>query len=147
MTAGQVSHDFGTAPREALYWPHGRGLPLPPLSFLFSFMRKIESEMIAAVKGDINWSKDNTSVIIEDGVSKVYLHGNLIAEIDDVSLKLYDGGWQTTTTKTRLNALLSEFGYATERVFQKNYEWFINIFDLSEKTMRVVPFTSGMRLA
>ena len=53
-------------------------------------MRKIESEMIAAVKGDINWKKDNTSVVIEDGISKVYLHGNLIAEIDDVSLKLYD---------------------------------------------------------
>ena len=110
-------------------------------------MRKIETQMIAAVKGDKNWTKDNTSVIIEDGVSKVYLHGNLIAEVDDESIKLYDGGWQSNTTKSRLNALLSEFGYATERVFQKNYEWFINIFDLSEKTMRVIPFTSGMRLA
>ena len=114
-------------------------------------MRKIESEMIAAVKGDINWSKDNTSVIIEDGVSKVYLHGNLIAEIDDVSLKLYDGGWQTTTTKSRLNALLSEFGYTCgtkrEYVFQKEFEWFIQMFDLGEKAMRTIPFTSGMRLA
>ena len=126
-------------------------MPLPPLSFFFSFMRKIESEMIAAVKGDINWKKDNTSVIIEDGVSKVYLHGNLIAEIDDVSLKLYDGGWQSNTTKSRLNALLSEFGYTCgtqrEYVFQKQFEWFISMFDLTEKAMRTVPFTSGMRLA
>ena len=114
-------------------------------------MRKIESEMIAAVKGDINWSKDNTSVIIEDGISKVYLHGNLIAEIDDVSLKLYDGGYQSTTTKSRLNALLSEFGYTCgtqrEYVFQKQFEWFIQMFDLGEKAMRTIPFTSGMRLA
>ena len=114
-------------------------------------MRKIESEMIAAVKGDINWKKDNTSVIIEDGISKVYLHGNLIAEIDDVSLKLYDGGWQSNTTKSRLNALLSEFGYTCgtqrEYVFQKQFEWFISMFDLTEKAMRTVPFTSGMRLA
>ena len=114
-------------------------------------MRKIESEMIAAVKGDINWSKDNTSVIIEDNVSKVYLHGNLIAEIDDVSLKLYDGGYQSTTTKSRLNALLSEFGYTCgtqrEYVFQKQFEWFIQMFDLGEKAMRTIPFTSGMRLA
>ena len=73
-------------------------------------MRKIESQMIAAVKGNINWSKDNTSVIFEDDISKVYLHGNLIAEVDDVSIKLYDGGHQTQTTKSRLNALLSEFG-------------------------------------
>ena len=114
-------------------------------------MRKIESEMIAAVKGDINWSKDNTSVIIEDGVSKVYLHGNLIAEVDDVSLKLYDGGYQSMTTKSRLNALLSEFGYTCgtqrEYVFQKQFEWFIQMFDLTEKAMRTIPFTNGMRLA
>ena len=114
-------------------------------------MRKIESEMIAAVKGDINWKKDNTSVVIEDGISKVYLHGNLIAEIDDVSLKLYDGGWQSNTTKSRLNALLSEFGYTCgtqrEYVFQKQFEWFISMFDLTEKAMRTIPFSNGMRLA
>ena len=107
--------------------------------------------MIAAVKGDKNWSKDNTSVIIEDGVSKVYLHGNLIAEVDDESIKLYDGGWQTTTTKSRLNALLSEFGYTCgtqrEYIFQNQFEWFISMFDLTEKAMRTIPFTSGMRLA
>ena len=118
---------------------------------LFFLMRKIEKEMIAAVKGDINWSKDNTSVIIEDNVSKVYLHGNLIAEIDDVSLKLYDGGYQTKTTKSRLNALLSEFGYTCgtkqEYIFQKQYEWFIQMFDLTEKAMRTIPFSNGMRLA
>ena len=114
-------------------------------------MRKIETQMIAAVKGDKNWTKDNTSVIIEDGVSKVYLHGNLIAEVDDESIKLYDGGWQTTTTKSRLNALLSEFGYTCgtkrEYIFQKQYEWFIQMFDLTEKAMRTIPFSNGMRLA
>ena len=107
--------------------------------------------MIAAVKGNINWSKDNTSVTIEDGISKVYLHGNLIAEIDDVSLKLYDGGYQSTTTKSRLNALLSEFGYTCgtkrEYIFQKQFEWFIQMFDLTEKAMRTIPFSNGMRLA
>ena len=107
--------------------------------------------MIAAVKGNINWSKDNTSVIIDDNVSKVYLHGNLIAEIDDVSLKLYDGGYQSQTTKSRLNALLSEFGYTCgtkrEFIFQKQYEWFIQMFDLTEKAMRTIPFSNGMRLA
>ena len=125
--------------------------PTTTLVLLSSFMRKIESEMIAAVKGNINWSKDNTSVIIDDNVSKVYLHGNLIAEIDDVSLKLYDGGYQSQTTKSRLNALLSEFGYTCgtkrEFIFQKQYEWFIQMFDLTEKAMRTIPFSNGMRLA
>lgn len=114
-------------------------------------MRKIESEMIAAVKGNINWSKGNTSVIIEDGISKVYLHGSKIAEVGDDFLKLYDGGYQTTTTKSRLNALLSEFGYTCgtkrEYVFQKQFEWFIQMFDLTEEAMLTIPFTDGMRLA
>jgi hypothetical protein len=114
-------------------------------------MRKIESQMIAAVKGNINWSKDNTSVIFQDGLSSVYLHGNLIAEIDDCSLKLFDGDRQSTTTKSRLNAILSEFGYTCgtkrEYVFQKQFEWFIQMFDLTEKAMRTIPFTNGMRLA
>ena len=114
-------------------------------------MRNIERQMIAAIKGNINWSKDNTSVIFEDGISKVYLYGNLIAEVDDVSLKLYDGGRQSMTTKSRLNALLSEFGYTCgtkqEVIFQKQYEWFIQMFDLTEKAMRTIPFTNGMRLA
>ena len=107
--------------------------------------------MIAAVKGNINWTKDNTSVIFEDGISSVYLHGNLIAEVDDDSIKLYDGGYQSNTTKSRLNALLSEFGYTCgtkrEYVFQKQFEWFISMFDLNLKAMRTVPFTNGMRLA
>ena len=114
-------------------------------------MRKIEQQMIDAVKGNINWSKDNTSVIFQDGLSSVYLHGNLIAEIDDDSLKLFDGDHQSKTTKSRLNALLSEFGYTCgtkrEYVFQKQYEWFIQMFDLTEKAMRTIPFTNGMRLA
>ena len=114
-------------------------------------MRKIESEMIAAVKGNINWSKDNTSVIIEDGVSKVYLHGNKIAEVGDDFLKLFDGGYQSKTTKSRLNALLSEFGYTCgtkqEYIFQKQFEWFIQMFDLTEEALRTIPFTNGMRLA
>ena len=114
-------------------------------------MRKIETQMIAAVKGKINWREDNTSVIFEDGISKVYLHGSKIAEVGDDFLKLYDGGYQTKTTKSRLNALLSEFGYTCgtkqEYIFQKQYEWFIQMFDLTEKAMRTIPFTDGMRLA
>ena len=115
-------------------------------------MRKIESQMIAAIKADKNWSSGNTEVIADhDGISRVYLHGNKIAEVGDDFLKLFDGGYQSTTTKSRLNALLSEFGYTCgtkrEYVFQKQFEWFIQMFDLTEEAMRTIPFTNGMRLA
>jgi hypothetical protein len=114
-------------------------------------MRKIETQMIAAIKNNIDWKSANTEVINIEGVSFVYLHGNQIATIDDDSLTLFDGGYQSKTTKSRLNALLSEFGYTCgtkqEYVFQKQFEWFIQMFDLTENAMRTIPFTDGMRLA
>ena len=41
----------------------------------------------------------------------VYLHGNHIATYNyaDKELALFDGGWQSNTTKSRLNALCNEF--------------------------------------
>ena len=115
-------------------------------------MRKIEQQMIAAIKGNTDWKSANTEVISQqDGVSYVYLHGNLIAEVGDDFLKLFDGGWQTTTTKSRLNALLSEFGYTCgtkrEYVFQKQFEWFVNFVDTKTEQMIAIPFVDGMCLA
>ena len=119
-------------------------------------MRKIEKQMIAAIKGNTDWKSANTEVIhtcdnVNSPVSHVYLHGNKIAEVGDDFLKLFDGGWQSKTTKSRLNALLSEFGYTCgtkrEYIFQKQFEWFIQMFDLGQEAMRTIPFTSGMRLA
>ena len=91
-------------------------------------MRKIETQMNAAVQANQNWTSGNTSVLTEDGISKVYLHGNHIATIDDDSMTIFDGGFQSNTTKSRLNALCSEFCVAGEGVFQKNYQWFVRKF-------------------
>ena len=120
-------------------------------------MRKIETQMIAAIKNSIDWKSANTEVInfYDDEkqlvVTSVYLHGNLIAEVDDCSLKLFDGGYQSKTTKSRLNALLSEFGYTCgtkrEYVFQKQFEWFVNFVDAKTEQMMTIPFVDGMRLA
>ena len=85
-------------------------------------MRKIESQMIAAVQDNRNWCSGNTSVTIdaETNTSSVYLHGNLIATVTDNDMTIYDGGWQSNTTKSRLNALCSAFAYAGEGVFQQD---------------------------
>ena len=91
-------------------------------------MRKIEAQMCAAVQSNKDWQSANTSVHFdpETGVSVVRLHGNKIAEVDDTSMTIFDGGWQTTTTKSRLNALINRFcNGVTDGVFQKNFEWFI----------------------
>ena len=86
--------------------------------------------MCAAIHNNQNWSNANTSVHFneEENVSVVRLHGNKIAEVSDNDMTIFDGGWQTTTTKSRLNALCDEFCIAGEGVFQKNYKWFVRKF-------------------
>ncbi len=89
-------------------------------------MRKIESLMNAAIKANKNWTNANTSVTTDDGVSTVYLHGNKIAEVGDQFVRIFDGGWQSNTTKSRLNAIINEFCCSfTDGVFQKDFAWYI----------------------
>jgi hypothetical protein len=104
-------------------------------------MRVIEREMNAAITEQREWKKDNTMVTNNNGVSFVFLHGNLIAEVGENFVKLHDGGWQTNTTKSRLNAILRVHGIGSEGVFQKQHVWHFRCADGS-----VIPFFSGMRL-
>ena len=117
----------------------------PSLKYL---MRKIERQMNDAITNGKDFKSGNTQVItlnnMGENVSFVYLHDNLIAIVDDNGIKLYDGDHQTATTKSRLNAILSEHGIAGESVFQKNFEWFIRLYNGTE--FFVTKFTSGMRL-
>ena len=93
-------------------------------------MRKIEEQMCNAVHHNIDWKNSNTSVTYceESGESKVFLHGNHIATVGDEFLQIFDGGWQSNTTKSRLNALCSEFCIAGEGVFQKDFLWYVRKF-------------------
>ena len=101
--------------------------------------RLIERQMNKAISTETDWKKDNTEVVNIGGVSFVYLYSNLIAMVGDTWLELFDGGHQTNTTKSRLNAILSEHGNG-EYVYQKNYEWFVSTIDC------VVPFGNGIKL-
>ncbi len=103
-------------------------------------MRKIETQMNAAVLSSKDWHSANTSVHHNDGVAVVRLHGNKIAEIGEDFITLFDGGWQSTTTKSRLNALMAEFGSPGEGVFQKAYQWFLKANGVT------IPFESGVTL-
>ena len=93
-------------------------------------MRKIERQMCDAVQGNRNWKNANTEVTIDlkTKVSSVYLHGNLIATVSDDDMVIYDNGGQTKTTKSRLNALCDAFCCPGERVFQKDFAWYVKKF-------------------
>ena len=86
--------------------------------------------MIKAIEQCLNWQSGNTAVVFDDPtrVSEVYLHGNKIAEVSDDTMTIFDGGYQSTTTKSRLNALCSEFCVTGEKVFQKNFQWYVRLF-------------------
>jgi len=102
-------------------------------------MRKIEAQMNHAISTETDWQKDNTKVVNIEGVSFVYLYSNLIAMVGHTWLEIFDGGHQTTTTKSRLNAILSEHGTG-ERVYAKNFNWFVST------TNGEVPFNGSIKL-
>jgi hypothetical protein len=89
-------------------------------------MRKIETLMNRAISESRDWGQANTRVEMIDGVSVVFLHGNKIAEVGDNFVRVFDGGWQSNTTKSRLNAIINEFCNAfTDGIFQKDFAWYI----------------------
>ena len=113
-------------------------------------MRKIETRMNQTIRRGGNFSNGNTSVqtvsyLDSQGVynqeSKVFLHGNHIATYFHTTkeLSLFDGGWQSNTTKSRLNALCNEFATGFS-VFQKNWNWFVS--DFQSKVIR--DFSDGI---
>lgn len=107
-------------------------------------MRKIERLMNAAITNGTEFKMANTMVTHKDGVAFVFLHGHNIAQVGDTFIRLFDGGHQTNTTKSRLNAILAEHGEPGDRVFQKKWEWFVQIN--TAQGLTVVPFFSSMRL-
>ena len=92
-------------------------------------MRKLEKQMNFALSNKGNWAGSNTTVTYNESTncSQVLLHGHQIATLDHSTnaLKLSSCGYQTVTTKSRLNAILDEVKYGC-RVFQKNWEWFVS---------------------
>ena len=104
-------------------------------------MRKIEAKMNKAMRHFLPFSSGNTTVVQNRNDMEVFLHGNHIATLCKISmdLRLFDGGWQSVTTKSRLNALLDEFG-GGDRVIQKDFAWyFVSNLDNSRRA-----FFSGM---
>ena len=99
--------------------------------------------MNRAIVNKNSWSNSNTQVNYNSNTdcSAVYLHGYQIATVDHNTnaLKLSSCGWQSVTTKSRLNAILEEVMFGAY-VFQRNFNWFISYND------EVQSFFDGMIL-
>ena len=88
-------------------------------------MRKIEKQMNAAIIGGYNWSKDNTRVHVDKDGTYVYLHNHNIARIaNNGDMQLSSCGWETVTTKSRLNAILDCFVHGVG-IIQRDWQWYV----------------------
>ena len=100
-------------------------------------MRVIEKNMNTAIRNGKDFRSGNTSVTHSINAAGqreaiIKLHGNHIATVMNDTMLLFDGGWQSNTTKSRLNALCDEFATGFS-VFQKNFNWFISDFSGTAK--------------
>jgi len=88
-------------------------------------MRKITQQATEAFLNFKEFKKDNTEVKIEQvedlgPVAHLFLHGNRIAFRHKLGLAISDGGWDTRTTKERLN------GLPGVSIYQKKGQWYLN---------------------
>jgi len=85
-------------------------------------MRKITSEACHALQSGYRYKSGNTEVIAGLENTTMYLHGHAIAKISTISrvLEVQSAGWETATTKERLNGLIGV------HIVQKAGQWYLN---------------------
>ena len=90
-------------------------------------MRTIEEKIIETLNGS-NGVKNlscRDCVEVDGNTKKYYLWDNLIFWNNDDGIYYFSGrGWNSLTTKSRLNALLRNFFNAS--ITQKNWCWFLD---------------------
>jgi hypothetical protein len=96
------------------------------------------AEAVAMVRGKRNSTRrkvgNNTyAEILHDNSVGIMLHSTYVVKIHpDDTYTLQTGGWQTSTTKDRINQ------YSPVRVYQRKYEWYVTI------NGKEYPFMEGM---
>lgn len=99
-------------------------------------MRKVEEQLVAAMRMWEPFSKGNTTLeIVKDSQGNnmyclVKLFGNRIAAWNANTLNITMAGWDTRTTKSRLSALLEEFneplGHTMNIVTRKGQSYLVD---------------------
>lgn len=86
-------------------------------------MRKITQESVDAFMNAREFKKANMEVEVLPNVTILRLHGNAIAyryNDPERTLSITNAGWQSKTTKERLNAI------PDVSIHQKNWVWYLN---------------------
>ena len=98
-------------------------------------MRVIDSKISAMITKGLNKEKFDRKLskrdrVVSDGTGKVsvFLWKTEIAEFDPYvnEIIVKDGGHQTVTTKSRINAMLSEWAQGNPGISQRKWVWYID---------------------
>ena len=90
-------------------------------------MRTIEEKIIATLRSGNGCKKLSCRdfVKVEENKIEYYLWDNLLFWSNSDSIYFFSGrGWNTLTTKNRLNAIL--YNFLRVYIIQKNYKWVLN---------------------
>ena len=87
-------------------------------------MRKITRLACDAFVNGNDMTRANMHVHHDGDVSRMYLHGNKIAERDGQTVRITLAGWPTPTTRERLNGLL-ECLHINYRIYQHKHAQYV----------------------
>lgn len=65
-----------------------------------------------------------TTIAGDGAATRVTYHRTVIVEWTDSAITLRSGGWQTVTTKRKMNQASNQFGLGYQ-VYQKDHGWFV----------------------
>lgn len=95
-------------------------------------MKKISRDAAQALRNGNYFKRSNTEV----AGGNFYLFGNKIASFHAGRLEITNAGWQSVTTKERLNAILDAFNVPAG-IYQKDWVWYYNDVAWDGKWMTV----------
>jgi len=92
-------------------------------------MRLITQESVTAFLNAKKFNKSNMSVEVLPNVTILKYQGNSIAyKYNDPkqTISVTNCGWESNTTKERLNAVIGLSGLNIGKIYQKNWIWYLD---------------------
>lgn len=92
-------------------------------------MRQITEESVNAFLTARKFNKSNMSVEVLPNVTILKYQGNSIAykyNDPNKTIAITNCGWESVTTKERLNGVISLSGLNIKPIYQKNFIWYLD---------------------
>ena len=92
-------------------------------------MRQITIESVTSFLNGKKFNKSNMNVEVLPNVTILKYQGNSIAykyNNPNKTIAITNCGWESRTTKERLNGVIRLSGLNIKPIYQKNYQWYLD---------------------